>query len=128
MMLRNALVGAIVLSLAACATAKQDLTVAGGPVAVGHTANQVEAAIEAGLKGHNWVETGKQPGRITATVSGGGKAHASATVAIVYSATGYSIEYVDSTGLSYNDKSGAIHKTYKRWVANLKADIDSHMN
>lgn len=111
----------------ACATQKKDLTVAGGAIAVGHTAGQVEAAIEGGLKDHRWVETGKQPGRITAKVEGIGKGHPSATVAVVYSPSAYSIEYVDSSGLDYNDKTGAIHGTYKKWTNNLRAAIDARL-
>jgi hypothetical protein len=120
------LAGAIALALAGCATGRQDLTVSGGPIAIGHSPAQVETAIEAGLKGRGWIVTGKAPGRITATVEGRGKT--SATVAVVYSGTAYSVEYLDSVGLSYNARSGEIHKTYKRWVANLKSAIDARMN
>lgn len=127
MKIRAILLCALVLPLAACATTKKDLSVGGGPVAVGHTAAQVEAAVEAGLKDKGWVETNKQPGRITATVTGIGKGHPSATVAVVYSATAYSIEYVDSANLKYDDKSGDIGRAYGRWTNNLKAAIDAHL-
>ena len=117
----------IAVAVSACATAKKDLTVPGGAIAAGHTTGQVEAAIEDGLKDHRWVETGKQPGRITAKVEGIGKGHPTATVAIVYSASTYSIEYVDSTGLSYDEKTGSIHGNYKKWTNNLRASIDKRL-
>lgn len=44
-----------------------------------------------------------------------------AVINISYSPTSYSIQYVDSQNLHYNN--GEIHRNYNNWITNLSRDI-----
>ena len=44
-------------------------------------------------------------------------------VAITYDARSFTIDYVSSENLQYDDEEGRIHRGYNRWVANLEERI-----
>ena len=69
-----------------------------------------------------WETDTVKPGLIRATLHL--RAH-TAVVDIPYSLTDYSIIYVDSNNLDYDGHS--IHRSYPRWVNNLKAKIDEYI-
>lgn len=46
-------------------------------------------------------------------------------VEIPYTKESYKIIYVRSENMDYNPARGTIHRSYNRWVMNLKSDIDS---
>jgi len=50
-----------------------------------------------------------------------------AIVRINYSASEYSIDYVSSEELMYNEERNEIHKNYNGWIKNLKRDIDINL-
>jgi hypothetical protein len=47
----------------------------------------------------------------------------SATIKVVFSSTGYRIEYVDSRGLNVDLTEKTIHRNYMRWIRNLDKEI-----
>lgn len=69
-----------------------------------------------------WETDTVKPGLIRATLHL--RAH-TAVVDIPYSLTDYSIVYVDSNNLDYDGQN--IHRSYPRWVNNLKAKIDEYI-
>jgi len=69
-----------------------------------------------------WETDTVKPGLIRATLHL--RAH-TAVVDIPYSLTDYSIIYVDSNNLDYDGQN--IHRSYPRWVNNLKAKIDEYI-
>ncbi|RDX36283.1 hypothetical protein DZA50_04230 [Kangiella sp. HD9-110m-PIT-SAG07] len=69
-----------------------------------------------------WKMDTVKPGLIRGTLHL--RAH-TAVVDIPYSLTDYSIIYVDSNNLDYDGHS--IHRSYPRWVNNLRAKIDEYI-
>ncbi len=125
-MIRSVLVAAAMLSMGACTfTSKPLMNFEQSSVNPGYTVQQVEQAVLQSLKARGWKVREQTPGRIVAKLDV--RAKHSATVAVNYTATNYSITYVDSEGLNYNAKTGDIHRNYNRWVNNLNADIQSRV-
>lgn len=80
------------------------------------------------------MKAGKKLGwRLTKTSEEGklkGILHIRVHVAIVkisYSDSEYSITYVGSKKLKYNEETQEIHKNYNGWIKNLKRDIDINL-
>ncbi|GAA4363354.1 hypothetical protein [Kangiella marina] len=69
-----------------------------------------------------WKMDAVKPGLIRGTLHL--RAH-TAVVDIPYTLNDYSILYVDSKNLDYNGST--IHRSYPRWVNNLKAKIDEYI-
>jgi hypothetical protein len=46
-----------------------------------------------------------------------------AQIRVVYAASGYRIEYVDSTGMDVDLAARMIHRNYMRWIRNLDKQI-----
>ena len=76
-----------------------------------------DAIVQAGL-GRKWMMNQISPGVIDAHLDN--RKH-SAAVRITYSASGYTINYVNSHNLMA--ENGQIHRNYNRWVNNLDRDI-----
>jgi hypothetical protein len=89
----------------------------------GLTAGQVREAIQSAAVLRHWVVSEESPSVLLATLDVRGK-H-SATVAIAYDATRYSITYRDSRNLDYED--GEIHKNYNGWVLKLDKTIRNEL-
>ena len=51
-----------------------------------------------------------------------------AKVKIPYTATDYSILYVDSTNLKYDPAENTIHSNYNGWISRLNAAIQTQVN
>lgn len=114
------------LAAAACnTTSKPTMNIVNASAGMGHDASAVGSAIETSLVGLGFKVIDKTPNLITARIELRGK-H-SATVRIPYTDKSYSIEYVDSSGLNYDAKSGSIHHNYNRWVGNLRLAIDRQL-
>lgn len=91
-------------------------------VQAGNSMTQVKKAILlAGLK-HHWVMTESNPGVINARLMV--RDH-SVETRIVYSMTDYSIDYVNSNNMGFDN--GAINKGYNRWVRNLDKAIQTNL-
>ena len=51
-----------------------------------------------------------------------------AIVDVTYDTSTYSIQYVDSTNLNYNESKGTIHKNYNGWIQNLENAIQRELS
>ena len=120
-MIRTGLAAFALLALTACMTDKPPLAFTNQPIDVAKSQTDIETAIVRSLEDRGWMVTEKTPGRVVAKIDV--RARHSATIAISYTATTYSIAYVDSSGLDYDAKKGTIHRNYNRWIANLNNDI-----
>jgi len=92
-------------------------------IASPHTVEEVRQAIVAAGAGKGWEMKDVEPGLVRATL------HVRTHVAvadIAFTSTTYSITYVDSTNLNYED--GNIHGNYNRWVQNLTEAIQARLN
>jgi hypothetical protein len=83
---------------------------------------EVQAIIVDGVSARGWVPTVAGEGIISATIIVRNKHYA--TVDIPFSSTAYSILYVSSTNLDYNEKRQSIHRNYNNWVVNLSRTIN----
>ncbi len=86
----------------------------------GLSTSQVEEAIQTGARVKGWriVSIGNGEAILDVYV----RSHY-AKVSVEYSATGYSINYLDSENLDYNSRKGTIHRSYNRWVSYLDTEI-----
>lgn len=51
-----------------------------------------------------------------------------AAIEITYTADSYSINYVDSTNLSYDPSANTIHRQYNNWIVYLDRSIQVYLN
>jgi hypothetical protein len=99
---------------------------AGAPVFVPVTAVQnvdlqvIEDTILKTTRGSGWRAEVVKSGVIKATLV---QRKHEVTINIEYSNTGYTIKYVESRNLEYNQSKNTIHKNYNRWVNNLDRRI-----
>ena len=122
------LAAGLAASLAACSIREKPLlTVVDAPIATAPDEASIAQTIEAKLTARGWDILDKAPGKITAKYSKGNPKEDepghSATIAVLYDADSYSIEYVDSENLDYDADKGDIHRIYNRWVHNLDTDL-----
>lgn len=85
--------------------------------------SQVEKGIISGAAMKGWVAKTIKPGHIEASINVRDK-H-SAKVKIEYSTKSYSIKYLDSKGLKYEDDT--IHPNYNKWIHHLTSAINSSL-
>jgi hypothetical protein len=82
---------------------------------------QVQQAIMEGAVQRQWTARVVKPGSISATILVRGKHFAE--VAIDHTDSTYSIKYVSSRDLDYNEAKREIHKNYNKWVTLLNQQI-----
>ena len=116
-------VGAIALAtLAACGRAMPMQTVQDSAF-LGQASLQqrTQQIIYAGLP-NGWIMEERRPGLIRGTLS---VRRAQVVVDVTYDATRFTIGYVTSTGLNYQEDAGGmvIQGEYARWVNNLQRQI-----
>ena len=87
------------------------------------TVMEVQTHILSGCRSNRWQADVKADGTISAR-SNKGESY-SAEVEISYSPSAYSITYVSSENLDYDQKRQKIHNTYNRWVVELSETITS---
>lgn len=85
----------------------------------------VEAAIMQGCVDRGWVPAKMSDNKIQATLNV--RVH-QLTVDINYSEKGYTIEYVSSKNMQYNQKRKTIHPKYNNWIANLNKSIQNNID
>jgi hypothetical protein len=78
-------------------------------------------AVSNALLSYKWQVVGNEPGKLTATLKKNNGV--SVTIAIVYTESVYTINYVDSTGLFADLNKMKISHNYPRWVANVNKAI-----
>ncbi len=82
--------------------------------------SQAEQAIKTAGTKLGWNMAKLEPGLIRGTLNL--RKHV-AVVDISYDGRGYSIDYVDSENLKYDEETGQIHKNYNSWIQNLERQI-----
>jgi len=90
------------------------------------TLDEVKEAIVKGCQRKGWQPVLDGEAQIKCTILVRGRHYAE--VAIPYTAENYSILYVTSRELDYNEKKQKIHKNYNRWVINLSAVIQQQFD
>lgn len=87
----------------------------------------VEQAIITAAGINKWTIDKREPGELTATLNERNKHFIS--VKIPYTAETYSLQYLSSTNMKYENKDGVptIHPFYNRWVKNLRDSIDREL-
>jgi hypothetical protein len=85
------------------------------------TLEEVQSAIARAAGARNWNVKVDGPSKLTASILVRGLHYAE--VAIEYSPTTYSIVYVTSRELNYNEKKLTVHRSYNKWVRALNAQI-----
>jgi hypothetical protein len=104
--------------LAGCGRVQPVMNVEDTPVAHNLQSKQVKSAIYESAENRGWLVSEIKPGLIRAKLYV--RSH-QAVVDIPYNDKFYSILYVESENLKYDD--GQIHRNYNRWVNNLNVDI-----
>lgn len=89
------------------------------------TDQEVRTAIIEGCIAKRWSPTVNDDGTIRAAILV--RQTHFAEVEISYGKTAYSITYVSSRELNYNDRRQSIHKNYNKWVVNLSASINKSL-
>jgi hypothetical protein len=91
---------------------------------LGSTVNtpRLVAAITKALAHYNWRVVESKPGYALAVYTKDGGA-VSAKIAVIYTASGYIVRYIDSVGLNADLANKRIHRNYVRWVNNLSKAI-----
>ena len=90
------------------------------------TLDEVKEAIVKGCQRKGWRPVLDGEAQIKCTILVRGRHYAE--VVIPYSAEKYSILYVTSRELDYNEKKQKIHKNYNRWVIGLSATIQQQFD
>jgi hypothetical protein len=99
----------------------KDVAVPVRPDGSSYTVEEVQAAIIGGCRVKGWTPKIEAPGRISASILVRGKHYAE--VSITYTAAAYSIQYVTSRDLDYDEASQEIHRNYNKWVTLLSETI-----
>lgn len=113
---------AVVIGLAGCGHRAKIISDVHSVVVQQHSAEQVRNAIMQAGKARQWVMKDAGPGVINAHISV--REH-TADVRIPYSASSYSIEYLNSSNMRAKD--GKVHRNYHRWVKNLDQKIKQNL-
>lgn len=88
-----------------------------------YTLKEVEQAILTACRNKGWSAAVVTSGEIEASITI--RSRHRAKIAIMYSTSQYSIQYVDSSGLGY--ENGSIHPNYNHWIARLDAEIKKEL-
>lgn len=86
--------------------------------------NEVTKAITAAAAKHGWEMRVEKPGLIVATLH---LREHEAVVNILYDTSSYSIVYVSSQNLQFNEGNRTIHKNYNSWIRNLNISIQREL-
>ncbi|MBF9015470.1 MULTISPECIES: hypothetical protein [unclassified Oceanispirochaeta] len=114
----------MILTFTSCYTtsAPFNITSEGYPIESEMNPQILEKSIHLSLLNYGWEVTSKNEGKITAKYSKS-EDLINANIEILFDTEGYSISYVDSKNLDFNDKRMTIHRNYNRWIANLNKSI-----
>lgn len=114
----------MILTLTSCYTtsAPFNITCEGYPIESEMNPQILKKSIHLSLLNYGWEVTSENEGKITAKYSKS-EDLINANIKILFDTEGYSISYVDSKNLDFNDKRMTIHRNYNRWIANLNKSI-----
>lgn len=116
-----------VFLLTACGTSKHLQNSLNNPVPSGLTTAQIkEGIIKAGAK-RGWIikESSAHKNLLEGDLT---VRHHRVSVQIPVSTSEYSINYVSSVNMDYDQARNLIHRSYLRWVSYLKQDIDTMLS
>ena len=99
----------------------KDVAVPVRPDGTAYTIDEVQAAIIGGCRVKGWTPKIEEPGRITASILVRNRHYAE--VSITYTQAAYSIQYVTSRDLDYDEKTQEIHRNYNKWITLLSETI-----
>lgn len=118
----------LALTAAGCASvnSKPMLKIENVSTPAGTTTQKLEEAMDLAMRFRGWQTVSRQPGKWVAQINVRDK-H-SAKVEIDYTASAYTIRYLESTGLDHDPATGGIHHNYNRWVNNLSHTIQQMLN
>ena len=84
--------------------------------------DNLKSAVRAALVTFNWRAASESAGVVAAEYQKGG-GNVRAEIKVLYSPSGYRIEYADSKGLDVDLNGKTIHRNYVRWMGNLDRQI-----
>ena len=84
-----------------------------------YSQEQVQKTILKACRNKGWSAAVEAPGKIIASITI--RSRHRAKVEIPFTASHYSILYIESTGLDY--RNGYIHSRFNHWIASLDAEI-----
>ncbi len=113
-----------VVFLSACRSLVPVMDINNTNFPTGHTLEEVENAIINGASVKGWQMRKVEPGKMRGQLNMRGKHQA--VIDIFYTKDYYSIKYVNSMGLKY--ENGKIHPNYNRWIHNLRYAITNQLN
>lgn len=90
-----------------------------------YSVDEVRAAIIAGCRIKGWTPQIAGPSTVSANILVKGKHYAE--IEIHYTQTAYSIRYVSSKNLDYDEKTQEIHRNYNKWITLLSKAIQSQI-
>lgn len=96
------------------------------PIPQGLSKDAIKQAIVSAGAQKGWVVVEKEGAQSTLTAKLNVRTHY-VEVDIPYTKENYKIVYVKSENMKYNAAKNTIHRSYNRWVMNLKANIDSSL-
>ena len=100
-----------------------DVSIPVKPSGTAYTAQEVQESIEAGCRQYGWSPVLDEAGIIHATIEV--RARHFAHIKIPFTPERYSILYVASSNLDYDEKRQTIHRNYNKWITNLSNAINS---
>lgn len=113
----------LVAFLAACRSLAPVMDINNQTFTKGHTLEEVENAIISAASIKGWQMRIVEPGKMRGQLNMRGKHQA--VVDVFYTKEDYSIKYVSSLGLKY--ENGKIHPNYNRWIHNLRHAITNQL-
>ncbi|MGF1692700.1 hypothetical protein [Photobacterium kagoshimensis] len=116
--IKGLIIAAVLTSVVGCSRTHPVLNVENAPVSYNVKVDQVRSAILQSGADRGWIMQETKPGTIRGEIT---KRTHKAVIDVEYNAKTYSIHYVSSENLQY--ENGEIHRNYNRWVNNLDVDI-----
>ena len=86
----------------------------------GATFEQVEQSVLTALTSRGWQIVSRSEGAVEAQYA---RRDFSVNIRVSYTASTFSVIYLDSVGLRYDPEDQTIHRNYNRWISNLRVDI-----
>ncbi|KMV29750.1 hypothetical protein L4D00_07710 [Photobacterium swingsii] len=120
--IKGIIIAAMLTGVVGCSRMHPVLNVDNAPVSYNVQAEQVRSVILQSGTDRGWIMAETKPGTIRGEINV--RTH-KAVIDIEYNAKTYSIHYVSSENLKYED--GKIHRNYNRWVNNLDVDIKKNL-
>ncbi|OAN11019.1 hypothetical protein A3K86_18765 [Photobacterium jeanii] len=117
-LIKGLIIAAMITGVVGCSRVHPVLNVENAPVSYNLQSQQVRSAILESGTARGWIMNETKPGTIRGEINV--RTH-KAVIDVEYNNKAYSIHYVSSENLKYED--GNIHRNYNKWITNLDQDI-----